>query len=58
MVYWPTMNVEIENLILISDFCAMFRSENNKELIAHEIPNIQFQKIACDIIFGQNGLFE
>lgn len=41
---------EIENMILKCTTCERYRSLNSKEpLITHDIPDIPFNKIACDI---------
>lgn len=49
-VYWPGMNVDIENMISKCHTCQINAPKNQKEpLIAHEIPNRPFEKLACDI---------
>ncbi|XP_029055276.2 uncharacterized protein K02A2.6-like, partial [Osmia bicornis bicornis] len=50
LIYWPGLMNEIENMILKCATCEKYRSLNSREpLITHDIPDIPFNKIACDI---------
>ncbi|XP_043473419.1 uncharacterized protein K02A2.6-like [Leptopilina heterotoma] len=59
LLYWPGLMSEIENMISKCTICERYRSLNSKEpLIVHDIPDIPFNKIACDIceFAGKNYL--
>lgn len=50
-VYWPSLNVSIENLINSCEECNKFQRSNKKEpIIQHEIPLRSFEKVGCDIL--------
>lgn len=50
LFYWPNMEQDIENTVIKCRICEKFRNNNIKEpMIAQEIPDLPFQKIACDI---------
>lgn len=55
VMYWPGMLQEIEQLISNCRICEKFSSANRKDpLIPHEVPNLPFQKVGCDILTYQN----
>lgn len=50
-IFWPNINNDIENIVSYCRVCQDNAPQNRKEpMIAHEIPDIPFQKIACDIL--------
>lgn len=51
IVFWPGMSSSIQNMISSCYICQRYQnSKQNDVLIPHEIPNIPFYKIACDIM--------
>ncbi|XP_055385810.1 uncharacterized protein K02A2.6-like [Condylostylus longicornis] len=51
IVYWPTMNLEIEELIHKCNICEKYKySEPREPLISHDIPEMPFSKIGLDIM--------
>ncbi|KAK3085724.1 hypothetical protein FSP39_007823 [Pinctada imbricata] len=49
-VYWPNMNLDIEEYISRCGPCNMYTSEQQKEpMISHPIPTRPWQIIACDM---------
>ncbi|XP_055381628.1 uncharacterized protein K02A2.6-like [Condylostylus longicornis] len=51
IVYWPTMNLEIEELIHKCNICEKYKySEPREPLINHDIPEMPFSKIGLDIM--------
>lgn len=55
--FWPNMNRDVENKISKCQICAKYKNSCAKEpMIPHEIPNLAFNKIACDILdFGNKS---
>lgn len=52
IVYWPGLMTEIENMIAKCPVCEKYRNLNTKEpLIPHDIPDIPFNKVGCDILY-------
>lgn len=50
LIYWPGIDQEIENMIGKCSLCQKYQKKNVKEsLLPHDIPNIPFQKVGCDI---------
>lgn len=48
--FWPNMNRDVGNKISKCQICAKYKNSCAKEpMIPHEIPNLAFNKIACDI---------
>lgn len=53
--YWPGLNSEIEECITKCDKCQTIRNSATKEkMIPHEIPELPFNKVSCDILEYQN----
>lgn len=51
LFYWPNLNSEVERLVLKCRTCEKYRASNSKEpMIAHEVPDIPFQVVGCDIL--------
>lgn len=51
MFYWLNMNEDIEYQVKRCPVCQKFRKNNVKEpLTPHDIPQLPFQKLACDIL--------
>eukprot|EP00794_Sanderia_malayensis_P014552 gene14552-16054_t len=56
-LYWPGMNAEIEELVARCSYCLTYRNKQQSEhLIAHEIPNSPWIKVASDVfhLFGRH----
>ena len=50
-VFWPSLNLSIENLISNCEECNKFQRSNKKEpIIQHDIPLRSFEKVGCDIL--------
>lgn len=50
LLYWPGMSVDIENHIKNCWTCVQCRPESHNEpMISHDIPEIPFHKVGCDI---------
>ena len=50
LFHWPGMSTEIENMILRCYKCQSVQKSHIKEpMIAHEIPDVPFEKVGCDI---------
>lgn len=50
-VFWSNINNEIEQTIMKCITCQQNAQKNRKEpMIAHDIPNYPFNKIACDVL--------
>lgn len=48
--YWLSMGRDIENLVSKCEKCEKYRNSNVKEpMMTHEIPELPFEKIGCDI---------
>lgn len=57
-VYWPGLMSDIEDMVSKCTVCERFQNLNCKEpMIKHEIPEIPFNKIACDILEFENRSF-
>lgn len=55
LFYWVNMNTDIENFISKCFICQKYSNANTREpMIPHSIPDLPFQKLACDI-FDFNG---
>ena len=55
VVFWPRMNVDIEDFVKKCSACNTFQRGQQKEpLISTEIPDLPWQHIACDV-FEHNG---
>jgi hypothetical protein len=51
LLYWPNMMNEIENYIGCCSLCEKNAPSNPKErMIPHEVPDLPFEKVACDIL--------
>ena len=51
LLYWPSMNQDIENLVDRCKLCQKYRASNIKEpLVNHEIPNLPYEKLGMDIM--------
>ncbi|KAB0793964.1 hypothetical protein PPYR_13584 [Photinus pyralis] len=51
IVFWPRMLSNIQNMISNCYVCERYQNAKQRDLlIPHEIPNIPFYKIACDIM--------
>lgn len=49
-VYWPNIHSEIMNLVSNCEICLKYRNSNSKqEMIPHEIYEIPWFKVGCDI---------
>lgn len=58
ILYWPGLNSDIEECIAKCEKCQTFRSNSVKEtMIPHEIPELPFNKVACDILEFQDKVF-
>lgn len=56
--YWPLMNDDIEKEIRDCGKCNTYaRSVTKEPLIPHEIPNLPFNKVACDIFEFRDKIF-
>lgn len=58
-LYWPKMNLEIENFVSKCSICQKYAKSNIKEpLILHKIENIPWYKLGMDIyeLYGENYL--
>lgn len=50
-IFWPNINNDIEHITTSCKICQENAPNNRKEpMIPHDIPNIPFKKIACDIL--------
>ncbi|KAK9703185.1 Integrase zinc binding domain [Popillia japonica] len=50
-VYWPGLSTSIEDAFSKCSICERYQNSNQKEpLIAHDIPDLPFNKIGCDIL--------
>ncbi|KAF2893713.1 hypothetical protein ILUMI_12461 [Ignelater luminosus] len=57
-VYWPNINLQIENLIKKCLICNKYSNSNQKEpMIPHEIKNEPWQKVGMDIYEINNQTF-
>ena len=55
IVYWPGLSMDIENLISKCTICERYQNSNVKQpLLVHDIPDIPFNKLACDILTFKN----
>ena len=55
LFYWPSLSTEVENLVTSCLKCATFQNSSAKEpMIAHEIPDLPFNKVGCDIFDFNN----
>ncbi|KAL4127438.1 hypothetical protein QTP88_011609 [Uroleucon formosanum] len=51
LFYWKGLDKDIEEYIGNCAVCNKFRSENTKDpMICQEVPNLPFEKVACDIL--------
>lgn len=51
VVFWPGMSSDIQSMISNCYVCERYQnSKQNDVLMPHEIPNVPFHKIACDIM--------
>ncbi|CAI6369196.1 unnamed protein product [Macrosiphum euphorbiae] len=51
LFYWKGLDKDIEEYIGNCAVCNKFRSENIKDpMICQEVPNLPFEKVACDIL--------
>lgn len=58
LLFWPQINRDIENTIVNCKVCQKNRSANVREpMLAHEIPNLPYQKLGIDIMFFQGKDF-
>ena len=49
-IYWPNINHDIFNMVSSCETCIKFRKGNPKEeLQSHEIPDIPWYKVGCDL---------
>lgn len=49
--YWPLMNLNIEAVVQNCLTCNVFSKSTSREpLIPHDIPNLPFSKVCCDIL--------
>lgn len=56
--YFPNINSDIEECISKCLMCQTHRNKiPNESMIPHEIPELPFYKIACDILEYQNKIF-
>lgn len=50
LIYYPGIDQEIENMIGKCSLCQKYQKKNVEEsLLPHDIPNLPFQKVGCDI---------
>lgn len=51
LFYWPNLNQQVENLVASCSVCEKYRaSKVNEPLIPHDIPDLPFEKVGCDIL--------
>lgn len=51
ILYWPNMDVDIEEFISKCRTCEKFQTSNIKQhLIPHEVPEYPFEQVGCDIM--------
>lgn len=56
--YWPNINTDIEECVSKCMKCQTFRNNiPNERMIPHEIPELPFYKIACDILEHESKIF-
>ncbi len=49
-VYWPNMHKDIENYVMKCGVCNTIQQKQPREpMISHDIPELPWQKIACDL---------
>ena len=54
LYFWPNMSKDLQNIVRRCRTCEKFsKRDTNEPLLCHKIPQLRFQKIACDILeFG------
>lgn len=58
LFYWPLMNADVETVIHNCLICRIRSKSNAKEpLMPHNIPNLPFNKISCDIVDHKNNSY-
>ena len=54
MVYWPSMNADIERIVKNCELCIKYQNNQQREpMISHTILNERFLKVGIDIMTFQ-----
>lgn len=57
-VYWPNIYKDIEDMVLNCETCAKYQNSNSRpELMPHEIIDIPWYKVGCDLFEFRNKMY-
>lgn len=56
--FWPNISRDIENLISGCLTCRTFeKNKRNEPMLPHELPNLPWEKVACDLFYLDSEVF-